>query len=1843
MKNCCFSRSARRLPIVTAVVVTITVALFAAGGGPIGAYAASSGADGNGLPYAEAFDKRADPRTSNVAADLAPSTRDDGRLFTDKTVDADRAVIYDVFGKEADAVAAGADEFLITLSALSQSYKTDVIVEPSDTVFVLDVSASMYLNKLDNGVSRVEAMVNALNEAIQTLMDGNPNNRIAVVAFGGDSGKSRICPILKLDRYSVKDGQFFSMRSAAYIQVNSQIPNSSLIDESYRNIRVYGGTSTQHGIYAGAKLLLERNDTAYTYVENGRAITVTRKPNIVLLSDGGATMGWTDYKFAKPESDSEDGYDRGDANTSDLGISTLTVLTAAYFKQQVRDHYYGEAEPGGTAGFYTIGLSIGGTGYDAPAVLDPANNAINVSRIYNKVTYNMQSLLDDFVNLPGGEIEFPALNYGSSGVRSIVAVKNDNNYVKSYDYTDGYYSAEQEGELTGAFQSIVQRITSSGNYITQVTFDENYSGYLVFSDVLGEFMSFKDFHGLWNDNRKYDGHLFAKSITTPGGSALRDRFIDTMLIHQAYFGLTDEAAAKAKAVALLDSCIAAGKKGNDGLYYNNDGDFSSKIKYYADEQRWFVDNYFDANGDPFPLPPSGAKCIIEMYTVEGAALNQISGESADLMSAAFHVITALADDDFKCVYSDGIELVNHLKAGQQAVRWYIPASLIPIRAVTPKYDETGLTVVSMQVREAPPVRVIYGVGLRDDFSYDDMDIDYKIANPVASENAYYFYTNEWDLPENHSMAYFPPAEDNPYYYYSVFDTDETGRVPLYVAGGGGYVKASGVVSGGGAYYTLHSFLDANEPGFAGREYIKVENAIIASLAGGEPYIDVGTAKNSAAGSGIMTDNYTETDDYAVEKSDISVGAGADFMRLAVQSFGNNGRLKIPFTEVTAEKSWYKDSPELFTPKTEYIQLYMNDIPVGDPVAFIYNINDEYEHTWENLPTYDLTADADGNASFNVYTVAEGTWSGGIFTPYNNSDYLSTGFRVFYMQPEWDEDINEWDYAQIVNYAHKYAWFLNIEKIVKGDIPAWETGGADIEFDIYHGGSTIIPSVKYTDKSKFTDGKAYLYIENSDATPYDFTVKETLIGASDYSYSVDIEYDYSDVDYTSGNAEIILKNVTPDKTINLTFTNTYEDTNVADLTIVKEFPNGYPAGGFDDIAIEVVGDDQQGNEFFRDTIYYPDDFTNSAYTFLKLKPGLYTITELGGEAYGYSMTVTTPADSGAIMQLNDKTFAVDIERGDDKTVILDNRYVKNAGLTIEKIIRNLDISHFPDDIIFYVAGPAVVDKPQYERYIEIGEFTGNSYRLENVPPGVYTIEESGGAIGGYILSSTEKQTVTIGNSDVAVTFENNYMPILDLDSVRPSLTLMKLFDGISRNMYPDNISFAISGKDDNGAVFYTEIINGGEFTVNSDGDMVYKLDSLYPGSYTITENGGFVRGYAFAVNHTDGYSLPVRYSENETVIFANTYSPMQADMSAGLTIKKSFVGLPAGAYPDAAFRIVGENTAGARIFDEIINYSEFIDGSYRVGLVPPGSYTITESGAEKPDYYLDAAPSLGHALNLNAGDDIEVTFTNTYREYSGGDPVRRSPAGNNGPVAPAQPAGESQTEDGKDNDNADTPINYFTEDHIWYIRGYEDNTMRPETSITRAEVSMAFFRLLAPDLKTEPPDAGFSDVRADEWYGLAINTLARYGILNGYPDGSFKPDLPITRSELAAVVSRFEHLEKTDSNPYEDVDAGHWAYEYILSATEKGWFIGDGAAKFRPDDAITRAEFVTVANRVLKRCIAPADIPEGLHVFGDIDASHWSYAAFTEAIYSHEYEYKPDGINEIWTKITGDGILAPYNR
>ena len=209
------------------------------------------------------------------------------------------------------------------------------------------------------------------------------------------------------------------------------------------------------------------------------------------------------------------------------------------------------------------------------------------------------------------------------------------------------------------------------------------------------------------------------------------------------------------------------------------------------------------------------------------------------------------------------------------------------------------------------------------------------------------------------------------------------------------------------------------------------------------------------------------------------------------------------------------------------------------------------------------------------------------------------------------------------------------------------------------------------------------------------------------------------------------------------------------------------------------------------------------------------------------------------------------------------------------------------------------------------------------------------------------------------------------------------------------------------------------------------------------------------------------------------------------------------------------------------------------------------------------------------------------------------------------------------------------DHIAYISGYPNGSVGPNKNISRSEVAAIFYRLLTDDARKLNAAKGtsFSDVKENAWYAESVATLAKMGILKGYADGTFKPDSPVSRAEFATIASRFDKLESGNKR-FSDVAASHWAYAAISSAAEKGWVNGYEDGTFRPEKAITRAEVAKLTNAVLDR-ICDKDYVDAntgkLTHFTDLEKSFWAYYEIMEAANAHDYS--AGGGKETWTNLS----------
>ena len=301
----------------------------------------------------------------------------------------------------------------------------------------------------------------------------------------------------------------------------------------------------------------------------------------------------------------------------------------------------------------------------------------------------------------------------------------------------------------------------------------------------------------------------------------------------------------------------------------------------------------------------------------------------------------------------------------------------------------------------------------------------------------------------------------------------------------------------------------------------------------------------------------------------------------------------------------------------------------------------------------------------------------------------------------------------------------------------------------------------------------------------------------------------------------------------------------------------------------------------------------------------------------------------------------------------------------------------------------------------------------------------------------------------------------------------------------------------------------------------------------------------------------------------------------------------------------------------------------------GTYTVSTAVPTREGYTFDGwtldGTKVGETIDLSKISDktaAEVTLTAQWKE-------------NAKPEEPKQPAKKRHHSDTEDT----APVNPEVEikddealglnqtDHYAYIFGYGNGEVRPQNSITRAEVASIFFRLLEDDVRDAnyTRENSFTDVSSDAWYCSAVSTLSAMGILSGYPDAAFRPNASITRAEFAAIATRFDADGDKTPASFDDI-ANHWAKDEIAVAANNGWVNGYEDGSFRPQNNITRAETMSLVNRVLNRKPETAeDLLSDMITFTDnADTNAWYYLAVQEATNSHYNTSKENSAYEKWT-------------
>lgn len=729
----------------------------------------------------QAVTRVADASTINSWKEyFGDDTSSAGKIWTDKSVMTTTPDLAE--GGDTTALTPQENNFMVGLSALS-SNKT-VIGEsalPIDTVFVVDISSSMYRDIIlddNNEKSKMESTVAALNEAIQAILDMNEENRVGVVLYSGalknedDSAENTaVCP-MPLGRYenTVDKGTYFSIgEDGAKIKLEGNVESEDVQFEKNWMHDVSGFTYIQNGLMAA----LEVFEGAKTEQDEKRV------PVITLLSDGAPTAVRENY--------AERGSSTiGKGEETDFRRTFLTQLTAAWVKSSLENVYLTKKPL-----FYSIGLLTETYSDDneyARTVLNPKVLADDEETVIDK---ELNQWWNQFLQADKETLETYITQYQEIGEEVQIEKVDDLIAEKDQYYVDEYFEVDNGEGLKQAFKDIVEKIRlQSESYPTDVEEgDSNYSGYLVFQDEIGEYMHIEDVKGVMYEEKLYNGKDFAEKMSKENLDNLSEEgieFLDSLMVRLGIPNLDD-------AKVLFENAKQTGQISSNELGYSN------YIGWYADESGKYMAPYVE--GKEAPL---GAGAINKSYFYYGVPEETL--EKTNLMYL-------------------GVRITEQIGISGQTVRFSIPASLIPMVKynITKKEQDNQKQEIEVKPDKTTPVHLFYEVGIDegiDEYDWSEVDDEYPFKSQYESLRECKFYTNVWnkDSAEAGTSMMFEPSTKNEFYYY-------TENASIYVESNGQYVPYVSDEKPSGASYYYES-VAYSESGQILKNYILIdENAL----------------------------------------------------------------------------------------------------------------------------------------------------------------------------------------------------------------------------------------------------------------------------------------------------------------------------------------------------------------------------------------------------------------------------------------------------------------------------------------------------------------------------------------------------------------------------------------------------------------------------------------------------------------------------------------------------------------------------------------------------------------------------------------------------------------------------------------------------------------------------------------------------------------------------------------------------------------------------------------------------------------------------------------------------------
>ena len=1764
------------------------------------------------------------------------NTRYDGRIWTDKTVSTgdltytgnvrelgDDKQYHDnnqVVVKKCEG-----EDLLVSYSALAST--TTVLSEtdaPIDLVLVLDLSP------MSNSVSgKLDSMLRAVESAAAHMMALNENNRVAIVAYS-----SQAVTLLPLGHYSsitmTRDDADPSQATAVTCTYEQgETTGNKTFHVSYQN-RTPVNKYTQMGIYAGMKILAEEGNTSVSIGEG--QTEVTRQPALILLSEGEPKIASTNISQPTLSTVQADGtivtngeeglstafdmynifVDRVEImRNNGLADSTgpeaddrhaqafATLLTAAYMKKEVTKNYFKDRSESSMQ-VYTMGINTATANSPSLAqiVLDPSSYL--AAGASNKFSDDFIGYADSYFDTSG------SVTIQNAGEKDTVFDRDPSLGLTGIDdlkYNDGYYDVKGSGAVfdwDNVFDVVLSQVTQNTAKVptlvdqTDVTGQE--SGWLSYTDPLGDYMEVKDVKALIIDDVIY---------RTP----------------------------------------------------------------------------FKSNGTI-----KGAAATI--YTFSGTANNPVYG-SHDLKDINIYVTEA---------------------NGRQEFHVDIPAALLPLRQTTVTENAKG-QVIGYTHNNAYPFRLVYSVGLQAGVLDENGKVDLSAVSEdylethTQADGTVYFYEGQYsgngqgegtvgqdDKTIGDAFVTYTPALDNPFYYVeedtplylsksvndpakSPFDEDTTYyfQIDYYAAAEEGQHPAEKVTAW------------VERPGSTLRGYSLIEKEGQLYLEAGAPRLgNLADFRKEKVDQVKGSTNYTDTADIYLYLS--YTGQTGEGNNHAFQVFhGNNGRLSAPLPDGTltvnktvvgdghhtGEQDSWADQAFSFT-----ISYTPADGTEEITESFTLKNNESKLFYVARGTRWTVTENAPTSIEGHDWTTQVQVTGAGI-----DLDHRDDPATVSGTMPEGGRVAL--NYTNTLNYTPTTGTLV-VAKFVDGDTAqaTAESFQFTLTGPVGTGGSqTASPADHNTQRS-------------TELAPGTYTITETQPGPGwTASYIVTgserIGGDRNEAPATGYEAEVEIE---AGRTTAVTFTNHYtapdpvpEDPDAVTLpgealTVSKEYTGDVydgevsftlTAGSYTALSDETVPEEPPANGSAvgsdtgdpgaatdPETPVVPDDPTspNEPTVPGTPEPGA-GAPDSGNEkeeagSADDQLTAEGPAAEGAsasapplraALPVSDRT---DSEPTDDMTDVPDD-------------VMNDDTSHMPDGGTDSEQN-TVPDAPSEELPVTVpmpegsvnGEKTVTIHGTGSAQfggiiferPGIYTYtvteDISASVTGGSMEWDASEYTVTVTVSDLdkdgtleavatygkgtdsydydadyAMLFTNTFTPDPEPEP-QPGLTVTKTADTGSIEVGETvtyTVTVANTGDVELHNVTITDTLWGQGVDTAVIGGTPVDVSS---GSYTIgslainervtivynytadrDDEGGAISNTATAQAEdgtTDRDTQTVTVDEDET---GNGDEPVipPTPSTGTLRIQKTVSGT--GADADGSFQF-------------LITLSRTITGSYDGVWFDDGQAVVTIQAGQTL-----TITGLPYGVRYTVAELDSGDYTVTAENETGtiGTP-NRIVRFHNHLDAPAE------------NVPDDTPEDLNTEDHIAYLIGFPDGTIRPEEDITRAEVATIFFRLLTDEARTQywSQTSPYPDVDSGDWYNNAVSTLTNMGIMEGKDDGAFHPLDAITKAEFATIAVRFfDYTAEYREGTFADVDGDVWYADYIQAASDVGLIEGDGTGNFEPMRYITRAEAATIVNRTLGR------VPHEDHLLpraemitwpDNADMQAWYYEAMQEATNSHDYSW-----------------------